>query len=183
MTRMVWKLIRKDKKWHLWMAGLFVLLFTAVFLVNDIFYSVRSDLLEQNQSRYGRHHGIFFDVDRNEIETAEKEDVSQSGWICLTGAFGISGRQAKVSVGYFDSSAMEMEKLAVIKGHMPERKDEIAVEKSRLIKFGKNVSIGSSVTLIDENGRENGTSGSVCERRFLSAEGVSFHFLDEMGKV
>lgn len=154
MRHMVWKLIRRDKKWNLWMAGLFAILFASMLLVNDIFYSVESDLLKQNQEKYGKHHGIFFDVNREEVEQAEKEDVAQDGWICLAGAYGIKGHQAEVTVGYFDPQAMKLENLSVIEGRMPEKMNEIAVEKSRIVKFGKDVSVGKSVILRDSTGKE-----------------------------
>lgn len=154
MMKMAWKLIKNKKKWNIFFIGLFAILYASCFLINDIFFSTQFSILNLNQRRYGAHHGIFFDVDQKNIKQKSKVNIKDDGWIGLLGDYGIQGRKAEVTVGYFDEKASKMNPLKILSGRMPKKESEIAVEKSKLKKFGDHVKLGSPIVLKSEKGIE-----------------------------
>lgn len=153
-VKMAWKLIKNKKKWNIFLIALIALLLASCFLVNSIFSSMESSMLSLNQYRYGVHHGIFFDVDRETIVKKSKKNVKKDGWIGILGAYAIKNRHAKVTLGYFDRHVLKMESFKILSGRMPQKESEIAVERSRLKKFGDSVKLGSRVVLKSESGIE-----------------------------
>lgn len=150
MMKMAYELIKNKKRWNLLIIILLAVLYASCFLVNDVFLSTESSILNLNMKRHGAHHGIFFDVDQKEIKQSDKDGIKEDGWIGLLGTYHIKNKQAQVSVGFFDHNALKMNPLQLAAGRLPQNQSEIAVEQSKLKKFGDTVTLGSQVMLISE---------------------------------
>lgn len=122
--------------------SLMIILFS-IFMQIRIFEIKR----EQNQAVYGAWNAAVYDIS----ETSESKIVSNQ-MIRSIGNMNIVGEvmedtEYKGSIGYVDKDFLEMSNISMKAGHMPENKNEIAIEAYVLDLLGIDYELDQKVNL------------------------------------
>lgn len=114
---------------------IFLLFSAAFFLIQSIFVltdSVRNTLLEQRMNQYGEWE---YSLPGNFVEQLGGI-AEQSGLISVSGMMRLSAGGGNIPVGYYDQEALDMARLTLVEGRLPEKSGEIAVEMETLLRMG-----------------------------------------------
>lgn len=105
-------------------SSLLVILFS-LFMQNHLFETKKM----QNENLYGSWHGAVYDGNESEISKLfDNRMISQIGFTYALGDVQFNNVH-QGSIGYVDDTFLELSNIDLMKGSMPNDKDEIAIEK------------------------------------------------------
>lgn len=137
----------KKRKGHTVECFLFVVLFLGTFLSLGA-TAYRQHLKAQCDTYYGAWDGVVYRADAELYDVLQEHAAVEAiGRMDLCGYVLDSGLTVYGSMGYVDSSFLEMGSVELESGRFPEKDNEIAVEASVLLKLGYEKKLGQEIEL------------------------------------
>ena len=104
--------------------------------------------LRQRERAYGAWEvAVFTDDAQTENAVVQQPMVERSGKIEVRATYPIGNMEGNGTIGAMDSQAAEIGKLELAEGHLPKRRNEIAVEMSTLTKMGYDYTLGQKISV------------------------------------
>lgn len=139
----------RKKQYTLLIIGIIL---SMVFSSGFVFFvsSAVTSALETHRFRYGKQSYIFTDVIVNEeIEKVLEANYDKHGYGHILGSIAaVDGElQTGSAVAWLDDNAEELYYQSLIEGEMPQKENEIAIEKEALISLGGDYKLGEKITV------------------------------------
>ncbi len=148
----------RKKQYTLLIIGIIL---SMVFSSSFIFFvsSAVTSAIETHNYKYGKQSEIVTNVITNDsLEAVLNETYEEHGYMHILGAITTvdSGIDVGTAVGWLDDGGKELYYQSLSEGKMPQKENEIAIEKSALIRLGGAYKIGDKITfdLYVQNGAE-----------------------------
>lgn len=123
-------------------SSLLVILFS-LFMQNHLFETKKM----QNENLYGSWHGAVYDGNESEISKLfDNRMISQIGFTYALGDVQFNNVH-QGSIGYVDDTFLELSNIDLMKGSMPNDKDEIAIEKMKLDQMGLDYTLDQTISI------------------------------------
>ena len=157
--QMITKIAFANAKYHKRknvLAGIAVILTTMlIFLILTIGFDMIDAQKAAINELYPSWHGLFRNVPESMIEKLPAHHtVEQYGLRSDLGYIRDDGTECAMM--YMDANAMELYKVSLAEGKMPEGENEIVVEKGLLERLSINARIGDTITLTYQVSTEDG---------------------------
>ncbi len=143
MREISWEGIKGRKKAKRLLMVIITLTFAFIVLSTTLVSSMEESKQRQREELYGSWHGAIMDSN-NEImdRLTSQEVVNQIGNVAILGEASNAGVLATADENFY-----RMANLEFTEGGLPQKEEEIALEVTSLGGFGKNISVGDTVTL------------------------------------
>lgn len=148
----------RKKQYTLLIIGIIL---SMVFSSGFVFFvsSAVTSAIETHNYRYGKQSEIVTNVVTNDsLEAVLNESYEDHGYMHILGAITTVDSEIDLgtAVGWLDESGKELYYQSLAEGKMPQKKNEIAIEKSALTRLGGIYKIGDKITfdLYAQNGAE-----------------------------
>lgn len=128
-------LILKRKKWLFLFVSTFILVISSVIALQMSAESIKNNLKENAMTEYGGHTAVLLDIEDDLFEVKEKAD--KVGAFYITDSLELS--DLKMSVGWFDDQALQISRIRLKEGNLPENEHEIVIEEAYLTKINKEL--------------------------------------------
>lgn len=123
-------------------SSLLVILFS-LFMQNHLFETKRI----QNENLYGSWHGaVYYGTESKILDLLDNKMVSQTGSIYVLGDVQFNNVY-QGSIGYVDDSFLELSNIDLMKGSMPSKNNEIAIEKMKLDQMGLDYTLNQTISI------------------------------------
>lgn len=125
---------------------IFLLFAAAFFLIQSISVltdSVKDTLLEQRMDQYGEWEYSL----PGRFQTYLDPVAEKAGSVLILGIMQLAGGDESISIGSYDQAALDMARLTLVEGRLPEKSGEIAIEMEALIRLGLQYKIGMELEL------------------------------------
>lgn len=137
------------------------IILSMVFSSGFVFFvsSAVTSAIETHNYKYGKQSEIMTNVVTNEsLEAILNETYEDHGYMHILGAITTVDSEIDLgtAVGWLDESGKELYYQSLSEGEMPQKENEIAIEKSALIRLSGTYKIGDKITfdLYVQNGAE-----------------------------
>lgn len=147
------------KKEHLKKVFTMTAISLAAFLMSSVLLLI-SGIIAVNQNggnnMMGSYHALISGVEEDQYQKlSDDRRVDISGFTTLIGS--VKSGNDRLNISYSDNDALTLTGLSVSQGKMPEKNNEILIEKEYLISRGMDAQIGDAVLLPDpDRGGESG---------------------------
>lgn len=147
--------IRAHKKQSFMMAlitAILIATFVTTVLVGN---GYKAGTIDAFAKEYGDHSGIIYNADMQKVqENYDLIQKSNSGIISATMKVNVNSNK-EYYMGYMDDIAIKLRRITVIKGRMPEKDNEIAIERSTYSALGLTIKPGETVTISVVDNKKN----------------------------
>ncbi|PLR76262.1 hypothetical protein CU633_16325 [Bacillus sp. V3-13] len=133
------------KKWFFIIVLVIALSLTAIISIFSATHSIKSSLLFESYQKYGEHSGVLLEVDKAKDQL--KTGSALVGEFAITASLPLEGNNQIATVGWMDETALKLGHLDLIKGRLPAKNNELAIEAYYLSKIDKEWEIGEKRTL------------------------------------
>lgn len=148
LRRLTRKGLLRRKKSSLAMLAVCTLSFFFVLSILILQSSLTETELRQRERAYGAWEAaVFTDDAQTENAVVQQPMVERSGKIEVRATYPIGNMEGNGTIGAMDSQAAEIGKLELAEGHLPKRRNEIAVEMSTLTKMGYDYTLGQKISV------------------------------------
>ena len=148
----------RKKQYTLLVIGIIL---SMVFSSGFVFFvsSAVTSAIETHNYKYGKQSEIVTNVVTNDsLEAVLNETYEDHGYMHILGAITTVGNEIDVgtAIGWLDEGGKELYYQSLAEGKMPQKKNEIAIEKCALTRLGGAYKIGDKITfdLYAQNGAE-----------------------------
>ena len=121
-----------------------------MLLIVPLFDGIITSVQSSNINRYGSHHIAMFGIDKETLDGYLKDSpipIDAEGCIHNYGNYSINGTENTLTIGHFDEAAYEVGNIELLDGHMPNNKNEIAVEQTALYYISEQAKIGDTLSI------------------------------------
>jgi putative ABC transport system permease protein len=153
-----WKLLISRKKWLFLITISLALIIAVTISIFTASESIKESLKENALENFGEHSGLLTNV--NETKKAISKKTDSVGQYQLTGSINIDNKKV-ASVGWMDADAVMLGKISLIKGSLPSKGNEVAIESSYLRLIDPNWKIGEEKALCLNNTKTNVTLSGI----------------------
>ena len=127
------------------------IILSMVFSSGFVFFvsSAVTSAIETHNYKYGKQSEIVTNVVTNDsLEAVLNENYEDYGYMHILGAITTVDSEIDLgtAVGWLDEGGKELYYQSLSEGKMPQKKNEIAIEKSALIRLGGTYKIGDKIT-------------------------------------
>lgn len=143
-----------NKRLSFLMLGVLSLGIVILCSVNLVTQELLNQIKEKEYLKYGAFHGIMTKVSDEQYQQFQTQPwVESVGEVLLYGtASNFNGKNYPVTVGYFDETALDLGRIAILDGRLPQSAEEIAI--SAFLANGKeNLQVGST-TILEIDGEQ-----------------------------
>ncbi len=129
-----------------------------VFGFNVINESQSRNQIAAIQRRYGTYHGIFYDLDKDEVEKIRRDENIIKSAVSFDLGNAITDNGVLMVLNSSDEDYIKMAGYNLVKGRLPQKQGEIVLESKALKNMGSKINIDDTVKLkvkreyIDEKG-------------------------------
>lgn len=143
MREVSWEGMNGRKKAKRLLMTIITLTFTFIVLSTTLVSSMEKSKQRQREDLYGSWQGAIMDSNSQITSNLKSQEVvNQIGNVTIFGEASNAGIVATANQNFY-----EMANLEFTDGGLPQKEDEIALEVTSLGDFGKNISVGDTVTL------------------------------------
>ena len=118
-----------NKRLSFLMLGVLSLGIVILCSVNLVTQELLNQIKEKEYLKYGAFHGIMTKVSDEQYQQFQTQPwVESVGEVLLYGtASNFNGKNYPVTVGYFDETALDLGRIAILDGRLPQSAEEIAI--------------------------------------------------------
>ena len=149
MLTQAFAIIRARKLRALYTIIMLAMAFCLMGIMPALFMNIDNYMLDEDTKKYGLFHGIFYDVSSAELESLEGNMfVERIGMIYTCGEYLMKETGENVKVGGYDEQALQLGRIQMIEGRMPQKPGEIVLENSWRDKFEEEFNLGDTITIV-----------------------------------
>ena len=130
---------------------------------------------EMRLRRFGKQSFICLNAEEGYLSQAENLIDKEVGYCKVTSfVYPENGDETKGALlGYLDKKGKELYYQTLLEGRLPENKNEIAVERTTLLRLGVNIKAGDSITLSVKDYTEDGLS-LLSQKKTFTVTGILY---------
>ncbi|WP_078552448.1 ABC transporter permease [Bacillus alkalicellulosilyticus] len=150
----IWKLailtLVKRKKMFVLLTAVVSFSILALITLSTTIEGINQSILEKTHMKYGEHHVIVHDITDNDREyISALEEVHTLSEYALVGTTNLNVNKfdSPETLGWLDSSTLDLGKINLIEGRLPTQNNEIAIESFYANRGQEKKKVGSKIDL------------------------------------